>query len=826
MKRVATLLLFIFAPIFIRAEITHPYTLDEKPQVLFGDSIEIQVPNEDNTATTTYKGLENYVQDYVNGYAHFSFSYTHISYGIDCCYAAYPPLVYVTDVDPRATTTPTERTFASAYTLTPKWGDRGEPTGVYFYDIQFDATGYTAKVVLSTSTEIYNTHIDVSNQTNSDWVALANRYLLNDPPSLHSMAFAPVPIFEFAQQILDPVIIVPGIMGSALKSREWIIDPIFHIYDNLVETLEKNGYVKEENLFTFGYDWRESNIETAEKLKEKIDEIKESAETEKVDIIAHSMGGLVARAYAQSSDYENDIDQLIFLGTPHRGAPEDYLTWEAGELARGLRGRFIRYHYSNEAKRLGFNNLFDYIRNWPIKSVKELLPIYDYLRDADSGEIMNYPDRYPENDFLENLNSGLVAFLESDTGVTNIIGDDGGNTISIIRITNEDRLPLWEDGYPEGYNEIFGDKGLEVGKGDGTVPEYSSSIAEALDIEIESSHVWLPSEAEEEIYKELSGKEIGETVKKSISSRISIFEIFSPADIAIIDPQGRMVGKDFETNEEINEIPGAFYSGFDTDNEFITIPDPVDGEYKIKLQGTGNGTYGVTASNVSEENISESNFAGFISENIEVGLDVNIENEDIDQIVPEDQMPPIITIKSPEEKDYLRSEKINISAEFSDDSGVASSSLMINKNFFENGDEYDPFFFNLGTTTLFATSTDYLNNTATTSLSFRIIANASSTISDINRLYGLGWIKKKEVKNSLIKQIELMTKFLKRVEFVEKKLPNGKIFTRRIERIERITDKLLAKIFLIQLDILLKQKIINQETHDILSEDIMWIINH
>ena len=46
--------------------------------------------------------------------------------------------------------------------------------------------------------------------------------------------------------------------------------------------------------------------------------------------MAHSMGGLVAREYTQSADYENDIDQLIFLGTPHRGSPKDYLAWEAG----------------------------------------------------------------------------------------------------------------------------------------------------------------------------------------------------------------------------------------------------------------------------------------------------------------------------------------------------------------------------------------------------------------------------------------------------------------------------------------------------------------
>lgn len=40
----------------------------------------------------------------------------------------------------------------------------------------------------------------------------------------------------------------------------------------------------------------------------------------KVDIIAHSMGGLLSRIYLQSDNYENDINKLITHNTPHSGA--------------------------------------------------------------------------------------------------------------------------------------------------------------------------------------------------------------------------------------------------------------------------------------------------------------------------------------------------------------------------------------------------------------------------------------------------------------------------------------------------------------------------
>ena len=45
----------------------------------------------------------------------------------------------------------------------------------------------------------------------------------------------------------------------------------------------------------------------------KIQEVKNVCSCDKVDIVAHSMGGLVTREYVARDDYGNDIDQLIFL---------------------------------------------------------------------------------------------------------------------------------------------------------------------------------------------------------------------------------------------------------------------------------------------------------------------------------------------------------------------------------------------------------------------------------------------------------------------------------------------------------------------------------
>jgi len=55
-------------------------------------------------------------------------------------------------------------------------------------------------------------------------------------------------------------------------------------------------------------------------VKVAIDRIKEITNTDKVVLIAHSMGGLNCREYIQSDDYENDVIKLITISSPHQGS--------------------------------------------------------------------------------------------------------------------------------------------------------------------------------------------------------------------------------------------------------------------------------------------------------------------------------------------------------------------------------------------------------------------------------------------------------------------------------------------------------------------------
>ncbi len=120
-----------------------------------------------------------------------------------------------------------------------------------------------------------------------------------------------------------------------------------------MERFEGNGVVVYISHYTHQDSWGtdESILTYAANLGDEIDIIKnweknQGRSVQKVDIIAHSMGGLVARTYIESidfygtgyhytgSDYDNDVRNLIMLGTPNQGAYfaelfEDVTNWQS-----------------------------------------------------------------------------------------------------------------------------------------------------------------------------------------------------------------------------------------------------------------------------------------------------------------------------------------------------------------------------------------------------------------------------------------------------------------------------------------------------------------
>lgn len=124
--------------------------------------------------------------------------------------------------------------------------------------------------------------------------------------------------------------------------------PQIGVYAGLLQALENYaGYKRgdidnpasdggHDTFYLFAYDWRRDNVEAAQTLAEKLAKLKVQLNQPELrfDVIAHSMGGLIARYYAMygGRDVLSDqtpepdwagaqhINRLILIGTPNAGS--------------------------------------------------------------------------------------------------------------------------------------------------------------------------------------------------------------------------------------------------------------------------------------------------------------------------------------------------------------------------------------------------------------------------------------------------------------------------------------------------------------------------
>lgn len=226
-----------------------------------------------------------------------------------------------------------------------------------------------------------------------------------EPPT-----FAEIAVKSEATKGKNPVILIPGILGSELVNKVsgekvWfsvrrskdddlklpISTSLARSRDNLVpgdilrsikflfasqdfygdfaQVLQKSGGYTEESIddptgslrdkfFVFPYDWRRDNVETARILVQKLDALKRKTGEKdiKFKIVAHSMGGLIARYAAMYGNRDLTsarpkpnwagarlIDEIYLFGTPNHGAADSFLTLLEGYGAiDGVNLPFVR----------------------------------------------------------------------------------------------------------------------------------------------------------------------------------------------------------------------------------------------------------------------------------------------------------------------------------------------------------------------------------------------------------------------------------------------------------------------------------------------------
>jgi pimeloyl-ACP methyl ester carboxylesterase len=221
------------------------------------------------------------------------------------------------------------------------------------------------------------------------------------------------------------------------------------------------------NVVGFAYDWRRSNARTAFRLKIFIDALlAERPAGAKVVLVAHSMGGLVARRYLASEAGYERCSMLVTVGTPYQGAAK-----ALSAIADGV---------PKIPGRTGAR-LHAMLRSFP--SVHELLPTYPCIIGlADNpDDRRSLADRLPDEIGSTGLYEAARSFhTTTEQAVTAL----GAGMPPILAVVGQQQPTPTVAQVVNGHVTVLPDARWETphgsvrGAGDGTVPRISSQPPE------------------------------------------------------------------------------------------------------------------------------------------------------------------------------------------------------------------------------------------------------------------------------------------------------------------------------------------------------------
>ncbi len=472
----------------------------------------------------------------------------------------------------------------------------------------------------------------------------------------------------------EPVIFIPGIgasinpdlMISGALADNWTM--FDHTYDGILTAFKAMGYVEGQNFFIGYYDWRKSNADSAEHyLKPLIQKALAKNDANKVNIVTHSMGSLVARSYVQNIDYANDVDNLIMIAPPNRGSSDVYSIWEGGRIPNNWGSKFVIKTYLEylKATKSGVSNYYDIIHNY-IPSLKELMPTYDYLQPAGSSDLKKYQAMEEQNTFLQGLGLNMNS-LKEKTRFSVILGDKQ-DTVNRIPVVSVDEDDLWKDGKPDPIDPQWDDA-----KGDGEVLIASGDVSSDFRDVLEYDHRQIVSRSEKIVAERLDKSLTDIFDAPKVDNELTIWTD-APADLQITDPEGGTVSRGNEGITDSRYAEEKNKDGF----KIASIPNPKTGDYTIRLHGNKNGADGekyhlgveYASLNGEHENQSKSTEVEVKKEGEqEFAVASNSQESDapIEEIIEHDITPPVLNVSAPQEgKEYANDEKITIQYAVSD----------------------------------------------------------------------------------------------------------------------------------------------------------------
>lgn len=111
----------------------------------------------------------------------------------------------------------------------------------------------------------------------------------------------------------DPIVFVHGYSGSTIVN-----------FSAMIQWFKDAGYPS-NRLYYYTYNSLPGVASGANTLKNKVNSVIAATGKSKVDIITHSMGGLVTRYYMKHLGGATKVKQVVNIATPHKGTAWAYL---------------------------------------------------------------------------------------------------------------------------------------------------------------------------------------------------------------------------------------------------------------------------------------------------------------------------------------------------------------------------------------------------------------------------------------------------------------------------------------------------------------------
>jgi hypothetical protein len=420
---------------------------------------------------------------------------------------------------------------------------------------------------------------------------------------------------DVGDDFMDPLSFNSTLIPSdpSVYKANILMNPLIgqHFYDQLIQEFLGQGYTEgtssSASLFTFPYDWRygvtgvldeSTGKTTVDLLKEKISSIIQQTGSAKVDVVAHSTGGLLVKKYVMENASNHNIGKAVFVGVPNLGAPKAYKVLLEGD------GFGVPWLADSEMKKLS--------QNFPV--VYDLAPSDKYFSQKKSpikilsGKIFKDTEKeltFSEvKDYLLNekkLNSLAIEKAHS-LHTTNFDSYDlrtaGVDLYNIVGCKTGTLTQMLDFQKPNGEHIRY--DYAEPEPGDGTVP-----LESATNLPVDQAHKFFALKADhgkmpsqngirQTIVNVISGSSLN--VDSSITQDITkcklkgkAISVFSPLDIEVTDQDGNFLG--FASDGSVqNDIPQAEFS-FAGEHKFLYLPDEDGQTYTIKVRGTGSGIF-------------------------------------------------------------------------------------------------------------------------------------------------------------------------------------------------------------------------------------------